>query len=276
MSAEDAGDGGGEEAKDGGDGDVNGVPDDAKPDGEADGRADEDKAGDAKKSDGEDGEMSSADETGAPGKAEGKGDEKGAAAGGAENGDEVDAAASEPGKVGDKTAEAGGAGGGAEHRRGRPSRTKRAGVEGEKPARKPTGRPRGRPKKDAPSEAVTEDAAVGVKRSRSGRVIKRGWNAKDEEDGLTGGGASVGASSKIKKAAGGTGRGRSEAPLFCACQKPWREDDEEEMIACDGEGCKYEWYHWSCVGIKAAPKGRYFCDACRAKWTGRRRRKSSP
>jgi hypothetical protein len=102
-----------------------------------------------------------------------------------------------------------------------------------------------------------------VKRSRSGRVIKPGRKAKDER----------GTPKTEEK--NGKRMGRATEQLFCVCQKPWVEDEEDEMIACDGEDCPYEWYHLECAGVKAAPKGRFFCDTCKAKQTGRKRRKVS-
>ena len=45
---------------------------------------------------------------------------------------------------------------------------------------------------------------------------------------------------------------------YCICNEPFNGD----MIACDGESCKVEWFHFRCVGMKAAPKGRWFCDEC--------------
>ena len=35
------------------------------------------------------------------------------------------------------------------------------------------------------------------------------------------------------------------------------------MIACDHRDCKWEWFHYSCVGVKKAPKGRWFCKDCK-------------
>ena len=35
------------------------------------------------------------------------------------------------------------------------------------------------------------------------------------------------------------------------------------MIACDGEGCPYEWLHFKCVGITSPPNGAWLCDECR-------------
>jgi hypothetical protein len=36
-----------------------------------------------------------------------------------------------------------------------------------------------------------------------------------------------------------------------------------EMILCENDACKIEWFHFSCVGLSSKPKGRWFCPACR-------------
>lgn len=46
---------------------------------------------------------------------------------------------------------------------------------------------------------------------------------------------------------------------YCVCKGP----DEGKMIACDGENCAVKWFHFSCVGLKAAPRAKqWFCKAC--------------
>lgn len=49
---------------------------------------------------------------------------------------------------------------------------------------------------------------------------------------------------------------------YCVCKQV----SFGNMVACDNEGkCPYEWFHWSCVGIKAEPDGKWFCPDCRVK-----------
>lgn len=38
-----------------------------------------------------------------------------------------------------------------------------------------------------------------------------------------------------------------------------------DMVACDNEDCPYEWFHWSCVGLKSEPNGKWFCAECSKK-----------
>ncbi|CAG8543034.1 7134_t:CDS:2 [Dentiscutata erythropus] len=47
-------------------------------------------------------------------------------------------------------------------------------------------------------------------------------------------------------------------PVYCIC----RQVSFGEMIGCDGENCPIEWYHLDCVGLKAVPEGRWYCDTC--------------
>lgn len=50
------------------------------------------------------------------------------------------------------------------------------------------------------------------------------------------------------------------ADTFCVCGGP----DEGRMIACDNENCRLKWFHYSCVGLKRAPKSKlWFCSSCR-------------
>lgn len=49
---------------------------------------------------------------------------------------------------------------------------------------------------------------------------------------------------------------------YCVCKQV----SFGNMVACDNEGkCPYEWFHWSCVGIKAEPDGKWFCPDCRVR-----------
>lgn len=46
---------------------------------------------------------------------------------------------------------------------------------------------------------------------------------------------------------------------YCICQKVSFGD----MIACDNDHCQYEWFHWSCVGLKSEPTGgTWYCPVC--------------
>lgn len=38
-----------------------------------------------------------------------------------------------------------------------------------------------------------------------------------------------------------------------------------DMVACDNDNCPYEWFHWSCVGLKSEPNGTWYCPECTEK-----------
>ena len=48
---------------------------------------------------------------------------------------------------------------------------------------------------------------------------------------------------------------------YCICRRPCF----QPMTAFDAKHCDIEWYHCTCVNIKIAPKGSWFCENCTAK-----------
>ena len=56
--------------------------------------------------------------------------------------------------------------------------------------------------------------------------------------------------------------GKAEIPkeVYCIC----RQVSFGEMIACDGDNCKIEWFHLACVGFLDGqkPKGKWYCPGC--------------
>lgn len=53
----------------------------------------------------------------------------------------------------------------------------------------------------------------------------------------------------------------SNEPTYCYCNQV----SFGEMVGCDGEDCKREWFHLPCIGFKNPPKGKWYCDDCLAK-----------
>ncbi|KAI1333268.1 inhibitor of growth proteins N-terminal histone-binding-domain-containing protein [Xylariaceae sp. FL0255] len=49
-----------------------------------------------------------------------------------------------------------------------------------------------------------------------------------------------------------------EGKRYCLCQAVSYGD----MVACDNPSCPYEWFHWTCVGLKSEPEGRWYCPTC--------------
>ncbi|CAN3364456.1 chromatin modification-related protein Yng2p [Diutina catenulata] len=59
--------------------------------------------------------------------------------------------------------------------------------------------------------------------------------------------------------------------LYCFCQRV----SFGEMIGCDNDDCKYEWFHWSCVGITSPPKDDevWYCPDCSPKMEKRKKKR---
>lgn len=48
-------------------------------------------------------------------------------------------------------------------------------------------------------------------------------------------------------------------PTYCVCNQV----SYGEMIGCDNNDCKLEWFHFNCVGLTTKPKGKWYCPDCR-------------
>lgn len=55
--------------------------------------------------------------------------------------------------------------------------------------------------------------------------------------------------------------GLGQEPTYCYCDQV----SFGEMVGCDGDTCKREWFHLPCIGFKNPPKGKWYCDDCLAK-----------
>ncbi|KAI1277987.1 Inhibitor of growth protein 3 [Halotydeus destructor] len=47
-------------------------------------------------------------------------------------------------------------------------------------------------------------------------------------------------------------------PRYCICNQV----SYGEMVACDNADCQNEWFHYGCVGLNQAPKGKWYCPNC--------------
>ncbi|KAI8973039.1 hypothetical protein BDB01DRAFT_450314 [Pilobolus umbonatus] len=47
-------------------------------------------------------------------------------------------------------------------------------------------------------------------------------------------------------------------PKYCYCNQVSFGD----MVACDGENCEKEWFHYACVGLSEPPVGKWYCQDC--------------
>ena len=49
-------------------------------------------------------------------------------------------------------------------------------------------------------------------------------------------------------------------PRYCVCNQVSYGD----MVGCDNDDCPIEWFHYGCVGLTQAPKGKWYCPQCTA------------
>ncbi|KKK20879.1 hypothetical protein P175DRAFT_0501002 [Aspergillus ochraceoroseus IBT 24754] len=54
--------------------------------------------------------------------------------------------------------------------------------------------------------------------------------------------------------------GNEDTKVYCTC----RTVSHGDMVACDNENCKFEWFHWKCVGLTREPVGKWYCPECSA------------
>ena len=56
-------------------------------------------------------------------------------------------------------------------------------------------------------------------------------------------------------------KNENEYETYCVCKRPMF----KRMIDCDGIQCPIQLFHYSCAGIKCAPKNDWFCKDCKMK-----------
>lgn len=56
-------------------------------------------------------------------------------------------------------------------------------------------------------------------------------------------------------------------PRYCLCNQV----SYGEMVGCDNPECPIEWFHYGCVGLTDAPKGKWFCPQCQNQMKQQRR-----
>jgi len=54
---------------------------------------------------------------------------------------------------------------------------------------------------------------------------------------------------------------------YCICNQV----SYGEMVGCDNNECPIEWFHYGCVGLTHAPKGKWFCPQCTANMKRKKR-----
>ena len=59
---------------------------------------------------------------------------------------------------------------------------------------------------------------------------------------------------------------------YCYYNRP----EEGEMVACDNSGCKYQWFHITCLKLNSLPKSKFwYCPGCRKHPEFQRKRKKN-
>ncbi|EGZ14125.1 hypothetical protein PHYSODRAFT_511954 [Phytophthora sojae] len=49
-------------------------------------------------------------------------------------------------------------------------------------------------------------------------------------------------------------------PIYCSCRRV----SFGQMVGCDNDDCKYEWFHFGCVGLTDQPQGKWYCQDCKS------------
>lgn len=63
---------------------------------------------------------------------------------------------------------------------------------------------------------------------------------------------------------------RTDGQVYCYCKGP----ESGEMIGCDNQSCPFQWFHFSCLNIKAPLRMKtWYCPDCRKLPSCRKKRK---
>jgi len=83
-----------------------------------------------------------------------------------------------------------------------------------------------------------------------------------------GGGVPVGGEGEFQAVDGGDWAYDPNEPRYCICNQV----SYGEMVGCDNGDCPIEWFHYGCVALTQAPKGKWYCPQCTAAMKRRNRR----
>ena len=87
---------------------------------------------------------------------------------------------------------------------------------------------------------------LGVGCSSSSAPPKKNVNVVDTVKGQADSGVSVDNENEVEQ-------------RWCYCDKL----ESCRMFGCDNAECHTEWFHYTCLGISSAPKGKWYCPECR-------------
>lgn len=121
---------------------------------------------------------------------------------------------------------------------------------------------------DSESSATPKPMPEAIRKKRTYSVMKRQKRPKSEDYDYGDEPAAI--SLRLANPARPNGDD-ADNNLYCFCQRV----SFGEMIGCDNDDCKFEWFHWSCVGITSPPKDDevWYCPDCAPKMEKRKKRK---
>lgn len=122
----------------------------------------------------------------------------------------------------------------------------------------------GRPRKSGAGTKGRSGTAGGSALSNVFSAFDDGSGAGDENDGRRRGeseGVFDASMAQDDGAGAGAGEEDRDETLYCFCQRV----SYGEMIGCDSENCRYEWFHLDCVGVSQPLPEQWICSDCLAR-----------
>ncbi|KAG9048518.1 hypothetical protein FS837_012708 [Tulasnella sp. UAMH 9824] len=125
---------------------------------------------------------------------------------------------------------------------------------------------------DRSSRRSGADGMRGPGGSRGGGSYPNGngYGATPKEGSSGRGAPNDSASSVLTGNANANGNGEpgddNDSRTYCYCDRV----SYGEMIGCDDDQCRREWFHLGCLGMTAPPKGEWVCDECKARRAGKK------
>ncbi|KAH8721559.1 inhibitor of growth proteins N-terminal histone-binding-domain-containing protein [Phaeosphaeriaceae sp. PMI808] len=131
----------------------------------------------------------------------------------------------------------------------------RAGSVGPRPQKNALTVKKAKPQQPLRKAALTAKSGLHKKRRKGGSRASPSTTADDESVA-----SEAGTEDEEMSGVGGAegDEDESDDTKYCFCQRVSFGD----MVACDNDECKYQWFHWECVGIKEEPVGDWLCPAC--------------
>lgn len=132
----------------------------------------------------------------------------------------------------------------------------RAGSVGPRPQKNALTVKKAKPQQPLRKAALTAKSGVNKKRRKGGSRASPSTTADDESVA-----SEAGTEDEDMSGMGGgdAEEDESDDTKYCTCQRVSFGD----MVACDNDNCRYQWFHWECVGIKEEPLGDWLCPECR-------------